>query len=379
MDYRAAATRQLKEGAPAGSPASSKGGAAVTVQPAAAPAPTPAATTAPAPAPVTNATPNATTLGVAASGDLNKMKANASGKTNGNSTNNKKTTNFGGSAPLSYAATAAAKKLAATTSAATAAAAAAAAAISAASASVSASALDSAPAAGVSGTESSSIAVARKNGSVCAAPSQPLTSLVNAKVCLTLVNGSTVEGVVFTYDVYSGVVALISETTSDALAEQQQLGQSNGSPSLGGNAKQQQQQQRTQIHIIKAANIKDLQVTDKSGDLVLPEVRPVATSVIEARKQRSILQARERAARIGVGVSDVAQSIFEALSRTLPCRWSQNKIVVLDEVVIESPYGVENCRELASGSFSLQRVKKVLQGELNRIAAAQTASTAAAT
>ncbi|KAJ1940109.1 hypothetical protein GGF37_004116, partial [Kickxella alabastrina] len=133
------------------------------------------------------------------------------------------------------------------------------------------------------------------------------------------------------------------------------------------------------IHIIKAANIKDLQVTDKSGDLVLPEVRPVATSVIEARKQRSILQARERAARIGVGVSDVAQSIFEALSRTLPCRWSQNKIVVLDEVVIESPYGVENCRELASGSFSLQRVKKVLQGELNRIAVAQTANTAAVT
>ncbi|KAJ1895969.1 hypothetical protein LPJ66_004270 [Kickxella alabastrina] len=375
MDYRAAATRQLKEGAAAGSPASNKGGAAVTVQPAAALASAPAATTAPAPAPVTNATPNATTLGVAASGDLNKMKANASGKTNGNSTNNKKTTNFGGSAPLSYAATAAAKKLAATTSAATAAAATAAAAILAASASAPAS--DSAPAAGVSGTETSSIAVARKNGSVRAAPSQPLTSLVNAKVCLTLINGSTVEGVVFTYDVYSGVVALISETTGDALAEQQQLGQSNGSPSLGGNAKQQQQ--RTQIHIIKAANIKDLQVTDKSGDLVLPEVRPVAIGVIEARKQRSISQARERAARIGVGVSDVAQSIFEALSRTLPCRWSQNKIVVLDEVVIESPYGVENCRELASGSFSLQRVKKVLQGELNRIAAAQTTNTAAVT
>ncbi|KAJ2311336.1 hypothetical protein H4S02_003135 [Coemansia sp. RSA 2611] len=181
----------------------------------------------------------------------------------------------------------------------------------------------------------------RAPGSPPGAP--PLTSLVGAQLELQLVDGSRVAGVLFTYDVYSGVVALLAPPAGDARGAQKHT-----------------------VRLVKAANIGDVRVAD-GGPVQVPVVQAPSTDEIEARKARALALARERAARIGVGVSDHAQLIFEALSKTLPCRWDQSRIIVLDEISIEPPYTVDTCRELATGSFSLSRVKKVLQGELGRL------------
>ncbi|KAJ2509879.1 hypothetical protein GGI11_000793 [Coemansia sp. RSA 2049] len=205
----------------------------------------------------------------------------------------------------------------------------------------------------------------------------PLSSLVNTKIRIKLVDGKEIEGTLFTYDVYSGVVALVSPGSGpDALELQAVTG---GGSSTGG-----VRQQQAQVNLVKAANIVDAQVIgnrsgaeqqgEEADGFKIPEIQKVPTSTIEARKRKGLMQAQERASRIGVGVSDKGQAIFDALSKTLPCRWHQGKIVVLDEVSIEPPYDVDNCLELTEGSFSLQRVKKVLQGELGRLERSGTGS-----
>ncbi|KAJ1957401.1 hypothetical protein EC988_000853 [Linderina pennispora] len=188
-----------------------------------------------------------------------------------------------------------------------------------------------------------------------------LTSLVNVPVRVTLVNDDIIEGVVFTYDVYSGVLALASNASAE----------SEGSQAFAAGGKKR----RLKVHLVTAANIKDLTVvTGNSAAVELPEVGEVPVRDIEERKQAAFRAAHERAMRIGVGVSDEAQALFEALSKTLPCRWVGNKIVVLDEVTIEAPYGVDNCKVSSNATYSLNRVKKVLQGEKSRLAQAGSGS-----
>lgn len=89
----------------------------------------------------------------------------------------------------------------------------------------------------------------------------------------------------------------------------------------------------------------------------------------KARKEKSMRQAAMDAARIGDGVTKEAQAICDALSKTMPVRWQDKTIVVLEEVSIDSPYGVDNCRvdNLKDHKSALERVKKVLQAERQRL------------
>lgn len=48
----------------------------------------------------------------------------------------------------------------------------------------------------------------------------------------------------------------------------------------------------------------------------------------------------------------------------LPCRWSKDTIVVMDEVLITPPYSVENCKANSTSAASLARVKKVVSFSL---------------
>ncbi|KAG0366288.1 hypothetical protein BGZ54_005568 [Gamsiella multidivaricata] len=100
----------------------------------------------------------------------------------------------------------------------------------------------------------------------------------------------------------------------------------------------------------------------------LPAVGFVHLDKIQQREQQAIREAQAAAARIGVGVSSIGQDIFDALSKTLPCRWAKDSIVVMDEVIIAPPYEPENCKANASSSYTLARVKKVLEGERMRLA-----------
>ncbi|OAQ28534.1 hypothetical protein K457DRAFT_138630 [Linnemannia elongata AG-77] len=109
-------------------------------------------------------------------------------------------------------------------------------------------------------------------------------------------------------------------------------------------------------------------ITNNIYSTVLPAVGYVQLDKIQQREQQAIREAQAAAARIGVGVSTIGQDIFDALSKTLPCRWHKDQIVVMDEVIISSPYEPDNCKANASAAATLARVKKVLEGERLRMA-----------
>ena len=67
-----------------------------------------------------------------------------------------------------------------------------------------------------------------------------------------------------------------------------------------------------------------------------------------------------------MGVTQEAQDIFDALARTLPCRWQDRNIVVMDEVVIAAPY--KQCAGVDSGDpRAVERVQKVLANEKKKL------------
>lgn len=86
------------------------------------------------------------------------------------------------------------------------------------------------------------------------------------------------------------------------------------------------------------------------------------------REAKALQAARADAAKTGIGVSAEAQQVFDALSKTMPCQWRQQNIVVLNEVELQPPYGLGDCTTAHSHDLTtLERVKKVLTAERRRL------------
>ncbi|KAJ3008373.1 hypothetical protein HKX48_008567 [Thoreauomyces humboldtii] len=99
----------------------------------------------------------------------------------------------------------------------------------------------------------------------------------------------------------------------------------------------------------------------------LPALVPVGPVSMEKAAARSAAAI----ARVGNNVSPDAQAIFDHLAKTLPTRWRESVIVIMDEIEIVEPYGVAQVRVVqgkgsGEGEF-LARVKKVLEGVRTRL------------
>lgn len=119
--------------------------------------------------------------------------------------------------------------------------------------------------------------------------------------------------------------------------------------------------------------------------------RDINVAAAEAREKAATAEAMKRAAKIGVGVSGIGQQVFDALSKTLPCRWADRHIIVMDEFVISpdnyNSVSVPNVptstlqavargekianapADIGSQATRWQRVTKVLEGERKRLLA----------
>ncbi|EGF84055.1 hypothetical protein BATDEDRAFT_85462 [Batrachochytrium dendrobatidis JAM81] len=128
------------------------------------------------------------------------------------------------------------------------------------------------------------------------------------------------------------------------------------------------------LHYLKLSAIKS--ITADPSDIKAPNpipplmpLIPISLEQVQQREEQAVRAAIEQNARIGIDVSTEAQDIFDALSKTLPVIWKDKLIVVMDEVTIAPPYTAVMCRLLPSKGApgTLERVKKVLQGERTRL------------
>mmetsp|Transcript_30777 Transcript_30777/g.56019 ORF Transcript_30777/g.56019 Transcript_30777/m.56019 type:complete len:176 (-) Transcript_30777:250-777(-) len=80
---------------------------------------------------------------------------------------------------------------------------------------------------------------------------------------------------------------------------------------------------------------------------------------VESRMKDALRKAESLANQINDSVSQEAQAIFESLSKTMPCRWEGQSIVVLDTLWIDFPYSISSYRE-CSDTELVNRVSKML-------------------
>ena len=125
------------------------------------------------------------------------------------------------------------------------------------------------------------------------------------------------------------------------------------------------------LRVLNTAFVKELVQASrpsKPADLRLP---PVDLERALEREAAAVKAARVAMMRIGVGVTAEGQEIFDSLSKTMPCVWEDKAIVILNEVVIESPYTPDHVSSRSGDQATLDRVKKVLEAERARIAAGE--------
>ncbi|GBG62486.1 hypothetical protein CBR_g30806 [Chara braunii] len=119
------------------------------------------------------------------------------------------------------------------------------------------------------------------------------------------------------------------------------------------------------LRFLKANFIKEFSLLGQSEEQTDFRNTYIDADVCRQREDAAIRQAEADAERIGIGVSEEGQDIFDALSKTLPVRWDKTAIVVMDDVRITDPYRRENC---SGGPLAtLERVQKVLDFERQRL------------
>ncbi|KAK9750987.1 hypothetical protein RND81_02G234100 [Saponaria officinalis] len=116
---------------------------------------------------------------------------------------------------------------------------------------------------------------------------------------------------------------------------------------------------RRNIRLLKADYIREFTFLRNGEDPLDIKNCVLDLNSLRAREEAAIRQAELEAERIGVGVTAEAQSIFDALSKTLPVRWDKTVIVVMDQVRVSSPYHSDS---VTGGTPAAnERVRKVLK------------------
>ncbi|KWU45400.1 hypothetical protein RHOSPDRAFT_33022 [Rhodotorula sp. JG-1b] len=240
-------------------------------------------------------------------------------------------------------------------------------------------------------TASSSSPVTTNPSSPALGPVRDLSKLLNLPLRIGLVSGGaadsaagaggpkSVVGSLFTYDSSFVVLALASSRSPASAATSPSTSPLPGSQPTRGE-KESGTPKRT-FTFLRTSQITSVTVLSSTPtDLSLPSASSTSTSTsslpplpstaadLTARVDRAVAEDRRARARLApAGAAPAAQGLYDALAKTLPVRWAGKSIVVLDEVVIESPYEPQNVKGGKGSAERVERVKKMVEGLRTRL------------
>ena len=93
-----------------------------------------------------------------------------------------------------------------------------------------------------------------------------------------------------------------------------------------------------------------------------PQINALSLPSLRAREEAEIRKLKEQELKRGKNVTQEAQEIFNALTRTMPGRWDGQDMVISDNVKISKPYRTDDCKPVddsVSGA-AVHRVRKVV-------------------
>jgi hypothetical protein len=192
-----------------------------------------------------------------------------------------------------------------------------------------------------------------------------ITPLLNLPLRLTLVAigpipERNIEGSLFTFDATTGMLVISALDPSPASNST-----STSKVALPVTAQNPDRtEQKRSYHFIKSNQIKSVIVLSTKPDASLVELATalaqLSFSDSEAKVEKAVKEDIKQRARIGEGVSEETQTLFDTLAKTLPVRWNGQSIIVMDEVIIEPPYGSANVKGGKGAGERIERVKKVV-------------------
>lgn len=189
-----------------------------------------------------------------------------------------------------------------------------------------------------------------------------LTTLLNLPLRITLVGekGLTspsriIEGVLYTYDPTTSFLVLSTPSTAPTTPS------TPTTPSM--NTAQNPLITKRSYHLIKSTQIISVVILSLIPDtnIISPTeaLKSINVKDLDAKVAKAVREDQKERARIGgEGVTEIGQSLFDALEKTLPVRWSNTSIIVMDEVIINAPYHMKDVK--GSKGERVERVIKVV-------------------
>jgi hypothetical protein len=128
------------------------------------------------------------------------------------------------------------------------------------------------------------------------------------------------------------------------------------------------------FQLVNVDSIAQIKATGASEDKdVLLPVKALNVTKLRQREEKAVNAARQRASKIGgAGVTRDAQLIFNELDRILPCRWDGTNIIVLDDILLQPPYQVDNVSPIARAQqhhhaegelqVAIARIRQIIEG-----------------